>query len=217
MISDYKLPNILPVLPLSNFIFFPNTSVPLNIFEQRYIEMINDSFKKNRMIGLVQPKYKKNNFKSNNPELYSIGCAGKITSFNETDDNRIILVLNGISRFKILEELPNEKLYRRCKVSFDQFKDDLNKNERKIEFSDLELLFKDLKSFFQKKNYELDWKTLEKQNLDQVINSICMIAPFSLEEKQILLESKKIIDRKFKLKEILNTYSISNIENKTLQ
>ena len=217
MISDYKLPNILPVLPLSNFIFFPNTSVPLNIFEQRYIEMINDSLKKNRMLGLVQPKYKKKKIKSNNPELYSIGCAGKITSFNETDDNRIILVLNGISRFKILEELPNEKLYRRCKVNFDQFKDDLNKNERKIEFSDLELLFKDLKSFFQKKNYELDWKTLEKQNLDQVINSICMIAPFSLEEKQILLESKKIIDRKFKLKEILNTYIIGNIENKTLQ
>ena len=217
MISDYKLPNILPVLPLSNFIFFPNTSVPLNIFEQRYIEMINDSLKKNRMLGLVQPKYKKNNFKNNNPELYSIGCAGKITSFNETDDNRIILVLNGISRFKILEELPNEKLYRRCKVSFDRFKDDLNKNKRKIEFSDLELLFKDLKLFFQKKSYELDWKTLEKQNLDQVINSICMIAPFSLEEKQILLESKKIIDRKFKLKEILNTYIIGNIENKTLQ
>ena len=217
MISDYKLPNILPVLPLSNFIFFPNTSVPLNIFEQRYIEMINDSLKKNRIIGLVQPKYKKNNFKNNNPELYSIGCAGKITSFNETDDNRIILVLNGISRFKILEELPNEKLYRRCKVNFDQFKDDLNKNERKIEFSDLELLFKDLKLFFQKKSYELDWKTLEKQNLDQVINSICMIAPFSLEEKQILLESKKIIDRKFKLKKILNTYIIGNIENKTLQ
>ena len=113
--------------------------------------------------------------------------------------------------------MPNEKLYRRCKVSFDQFKDDLNKSEHKIEFSDLELLFKNLKSFFQKKNYELDWKTLEKQNLDQVINSICMIAPFSLEEKQILLESKKIIDRKFKLKEILNTYIIGNIENKTLQ
>ncbi len=179
--------------------------------------MIDDSLKKNRMLGLIQPKYKKNNFKSNNPEFYSIGCAGKITSFNETDDNRIILVLNGISRFKILEELPNEKLYRRCKVSFDQFKDDLSKNERKIEFSDLELLFKDLKLFFQKKSYELDWKTLEKQNLDQVINSICMIAPFSLEEKQILLESKKIIDRKFKLKEILNTYIIGNIENKTLQ
>ena len=136
MISDYKLPDTLPVLPLSNFIFFPNTSVPLNIFEQRYIEMINDSLKKNRMLGLVQPKYKKK-IKSNNPEHYSIGCAGKITSFNKTDDNRIILVLNGISRFKILEELPDEKLYRRCKVSFDQFKDDLNKNERKIEFSDL--------------------------------------------------------------------------------
>ena len=208
-----SLPEKIPVFPLSNFIIFPETTVPLNIFEKRYIEMIDDAMKGNRIIGMIQPK--ENN--QNTPMLYNIGCAGKITSFNETDDNRIILVLNGISRFKILEELPNEKLYRRCKVNFDQFKDDLNKNERKIEFSDLELLFKDLKSFFQKKNYELDWKTLEKQNLDQVINSICMIAPFSLEEKQILLESKKIIDRKFKLKEILNTYIIGNIENKTLQ
>ena len=217
MILNYKLPNILPVFPLSDFIFFPNTSIPLNIFEQKYIEMINDSLKKDRLIGLIQPKYKKNNFRNNNPELYSIGCAGKITSFNETDDNRIVLVLNGIIRFKILEELPSKKLYRQCKVSFDQFKDDLNKNERKLEFSDLELLFKDLKFFFQKKNYELDWTRLEKQNLDQVINSLCMIAPFSLEEKQILLEQKKIIDRKVKLKEILNTYIIGGIENKTLQ
>ena len=119
--------------------------------------------------------------------------------------------------FKILEELPKEKLYRKFKVDFEQFKDDLNKSEHKVEFSDLKLLFKDLKLFFQKKSYELDWKELEKQNLDQTINSLCMIAPFSLEEKQILLESKKINDRKTKLKEILNTYIISDIENNTLQ
>ena len=113
MILNYKLPNILPVFPLSDFIFFPNTSIPLNIFEQKYIEMINDSLKKDRLIGLIQPKYKKNNFKSNNPDLYSIGCAGKITNYSTTDDNRIVLVLDGISRFKILKELPNEKLYRK--------------------------------------------------------------------------------------------------------
>lgn len=217
MISNYKLPNIIPLFPLSNFIFFPNTSIPLNIFEQRYIQMIHDSLKKNRIIGLIQPKYKKNNFISNNPDLYSIGCAGKITNYSTTDDNRIVLVLDGISRFKILKELPNEKLYRKFKVDFSQFKDDLNDGGHKLEFSDLKLLFKDLKLFFQKKSYELDWKILEKQNLDLAINSLCMIAPFSLEEKQILLESKRISDRKVKLKEILNTYIISDIENKTLQ
>ena len=145
-----QLPKTISIFPLSNFIFFPQTTVPLNIFEPRYIQMIDDAMKGDRIIGMVQPK------KSNQtiPILYNVGCAGKITSFNETEDGRYLIVLDGISRFKILEELPNEKLYRRCKVSFDQFKDDLNKNERKIEFSDLELLFKDLKLLFQKKRHD---------------------------------------------------------------
>ena len=97
------LPKKLPIFPLSNFIFFPKTSIPLNIFEPRYLQMINDSIKKDQIIGMIQPKIK--NKKSKKPEIYSIGCAGKITDFKETKDKRIELVLNGISRFKVLEEL----------------------------------------------------------------------------------------------------------------
>ena len=212
-----QLPDILPIFPLSNFIFFPKTSVPLNIFEPRYIEMINDSLNKDRVIGMIQPKIINKRLFKDNPALYSVGCAGKITSFNETEDNRILLILNGISRFKILEEVPSNKLYRQCKVGFEHFKEDLYPKKNNIAISDLNLIIKDFKIFFQKKGYELDWQELEKQKLDQVLNSLCMVAPFSLEEKQILLETKNIKERKIKLKEILNTYLLSDIDLKTIQ
>ena len=148
------LPSEIPIFPLSNFIFFPKTSIPLNIFEPRYLQMIRDSLKKDRFIGMVQPKKNiKKLSKNNPPEIYSIGCVGKITDFNETGDGRIILILNGISRFKILVELDNNKLYRECKVSFDQFKEDIKEMEKTSKFLDIDLLFKDLKNFFRKKNF----------------------------------------------------------------
>ena len=157
-----ELPNKISVFPLSNFIIFPNTSVPLNIFESRYIQMVDDSMKSNRIIGMIQPKNQNNN----TPELYSVGCAGKITSFDETEDGRYLIVIKGISRFKILNEIENQKPYRECEVNFLPFNKDMIKNETKIEFSDLKLIFKNLKSFFEKKGYIINWKELEKQTLD---------------------------------------------------
>ena len=132
------LPNILPVFPLSNFIIFPRTTVPLNIFEPRYIEMIDNSMKTNRLIGMIQPK-KSGQLKK--PDLYKIGCAGKITSFNETDDGRYLIILNGICRFKIMDELNNDNLYRECEVEYDDFLKDLNEKSEEIKFSDLNLIF----------------------------------------------------------------------------
>jgi len=208
-----NLPKKISVFPLSNFIIFPNTSVPLNIFEKRYINMIDDSMKGNRIIGMVQPK----NNKKNVPELYSIGCAGKITSFNETDDGRYLIVIKGLNRFKILNELNNNKLYRECEVSFEEFNKDMFENNNEIKFSDLELIFKNLKSFFKKKGYIINWKQLEKQSLDQTINTLAMASPFSLEEKQILLETDDVNDRKIELEKILNTYILDNFNNKTIQ
>tara|TARA_X000000368_G_scaffold418296_1_gene417462 strand:- start:877 stop:1512 length:636 start_codon:yes stop_codon:yes gene_type:complete len=208
-----NLPKKISVFPLSNFIIFPNTSVPLNIFEKRYINMIDDSMKGNRIIGMVQPK----NNKKNVPELYSIGCAGKITSFNETDDGRYLIVIKGLNRFKILNELNNNKLYRECEVSFEEFNKDMFENNNEIKFADLELIFKNLKSFFKKKGYIINWKQLEKQSLDQTINTLAMASPFSLEEKQILLETDDVNDRKIELEKILNTYILDNFNNKTIQ
>ena len=206
------LPKKIFVFPLSNFIIFPNTSVPLNIFEPRYIEMIDDSMKTNRIIGMVQPKNQKKI-----PDLYSIGCAGKITSFNETNNGRYLIVIKGISRFKISKEINNNKPYRECEVSFEEYNKDLIKNFNEIKFTDLKLIFKNLKSLFKKKGYMIDWKELEKQSLDQTINTLVMASPFSLEEKQILLETIDINNRKIELEKILNTYIVDNFNNKTIQ
>ena len=213
MDKSINLPTKIAIFPLSNFIVFPETTVPLNIFEPRYIEMINDAMSSDRIIGMIQPK---NNIQSK-PSLYDIGCAGKITSFNETEDGRYIIILTGISRFKITEEIKTEKLYRQCKVNFSVFSNDLVKKNIEIKFSDLKLIFKDLKNLFMKQGYKINWEDLEKQSLDQTINTLSMASPFSLEEKQILLETPSLDERKKKLEEILSTYNFDNFDNKTIQ
>ena len=208
------LPNIIPVFPLSNFIIFPRTTVPLNIFEPRYIKMVDESMKSNRIIGMIQPK---KTGELTKPDLHKIGCAGKITSFNETDDGRYLIAINGICRFQITDEIKNENLYRECKVKYEDFYGDLKEKINEIKFSDLRLIFQNLKELFKKQGYEINWKELEKQSLDQTINTLSMASPFSLEEKQVLLESKDLNIRKEKLEEILNTYILDNFNNKTLQ
>ena len=207
------LPKIIPVFPLSNFIIFPNTTVPLNIFEPRYIEMINDSMKTNKLIGLIQPKQKK---LSNIPDLYEVGCLGKISNFEKVD-GRYLIELNGLTRFKVIKEIKADKAYRLCEVTFDDFSDDLNISKKELKFSDLELIFKDLKTLFEKKGYIINWKSLEKQDLNETINALAMASPFSLEEKQILLESQDLEIRKDKIAEILNTYNYDNFDNTTIQ
>ena len=213
MDKTIKLPEIIPVFPLSNFIFFPKTTVPLNIFEKRYIEMVDDAMKGDRIIGMVQPKESN----QNSPLLYKVGCVGKINSFNEMDDGKYMIVLSGISRFEIINEIKTENLYRKCKVNFVNFKEDLNDKKEEIKFSDLELIFKNLKSLFDQQGYLINWKEIEKQSLDETINTLSMASPFSLEEKQILLETSSLSDRKKKLEEILNTYALDNFGNKTIQ
>ena len=210
-----KLPKIIPVFPLSNFIIFPKTIVPLNIFEPRYIDMINDSMKSNKIIGMIQPRNSSN--QNNTSELHEIGCAGKITSFRETEDGRYSIELKGLIRFLNISEIKTDKKYRTLNVEYDDFLDDLNKNEEKLKFSDLELIFKDLKLLFEKKGFIINWKELEKQSLDETINALTMASPFSLEEKQVLLESKNLDERKNKIAEILSTYTHDLYNNTTLQ
>ena len=144
-----NLPSKLPVFPLSNFIIFPKTTVPLNIFEPRYVDMINDSMKSDKMIGMIQPKKLINNDK--NPELYEVGCVGKITSFRETEDGRFLIELKGLTRFKKIQEIETKKKYRILEVNYANFSQDLLDNKVEIKFSDLELIFKDLKTLFEKK------------------------------------------------------------------
>jgi len=209
------LPKIIPVFPLSNFIIFPKTTVPLNIFEPRYIEMINDSMKSNKLIGMIQPK--KTTDESSPPTLHKIGCMGKITSFKETEDSRYIIELKGLIRFNIVKEIHSNKKYREYEISFKDFNKDLEDKKEQIKFSDLELVFKDLKSLFEKRGFIINWKELEKQSLDETINALAMASPFSLEEKQILLEAETLNIRKNKIAQILSTYTNDVFNNTTLQ
>ena len=210
-----NLPKIIPVFPMSNFIIFPNTTVPLNIFEPRYIEMINDSMKTNKFIGMIQPK-SIDNEQSLLPSLHQTGCLGKITNFQDVD-GRYLIDLHGLSRFNISKEIKNSKPYRECEINFDGFQADLDQPKEELKFSDLELIFKDLKFLFERKGYIINWKSLEKQDLNETINALAMASPFSLEEKQILLESQSLKIRKNKIAEILNTYSHDNYDNTTVQ
>jgi len=209
-----KFPNKIPIFPLSNFIFFPRTNIPLNIFEPKYIQMINDCMKGDRLIGIIQPKIKLKKFSE---ELYDIGCLGKITSFNETEDGRYLIILSGLTRFKIINEIKNQKPYRECIVNFNDFNEDIITNKEEIKFSDLKLIFKDLKILFEKKGYSINWEELQKQSLEQTINTLSMASPFSHEEKQILLESKNLSLRKDELEKIIRTYIFDDFNNKTLQ
>ena len=214
MIKKDDLPNTVPIFPLSNFIFFPNTSAPLNIFEPRYISMIDQCMKTDRLLGMAQPKRITDN---KIPELFDVGCLGKISSFNETEDGRYVIILNGITRFNIIKEIENKKTFREFEINFNNFENDATSDQEKIDFSDLNLIYKDLKRVFDKQGYQINWDELKKQSLDQTINTLSMASPFSKEEKQMLLEAKNLKFRKKKLEQILKIYNSDNFSNKTLQ
>jgi len=211
-----KFPKIIPIFPLSNFIFFPKTTVPLNIFEPRYLDMITDSMRSNKLIGIIQP-LNSDNTQLMKPKLHKVGCLGEIAELNPTEDGRYLIELKGLTRFEILEEIVTTKKYREFEVNYKRYSHDLEDKKADLKFTDLELIFKDLKSFFKKRGFIINWKALEKQSLDETINALAMASPFSLEEKQILLEADNIDIRKYKIAEILRTYTHDLYENTTLQ
>ena len=210
-----ELPKKISVFPLNNFIIFPKTTVPLNIFEPRYIDMIDDSMKSNKLIGMIQPK--KIIKESTTPILHKIGCLGKITSFKETEDRRYLIELKGLIRFEVISEIKTSKKYREYMIDFNRFNHDLNDNKEQLKFSDLELIFKNLKTLFEKRGFIINWKELEQQSLDETINALAMASPFTLEEKQILLEAENLNIRKNKIAEILSTYTYDVFNNTTIQ
>tara|TARA_Y100001935_G_C17226982_1_gene468326 strand:- start:89 stop:733 length:645 start_codon:yes stop_codon:yes gene_type:complete len=209
-----KLPTRIPIFPLSNFIVFPETTVPLNIFEPRYLQMVNDSMSSDRLIGMIQPK-KTGDLKK--PDLFDVGCVCKIISFNETDDGRYIIILKGLNRFKKISEVENKKLYRELSVNYDLFENDKNSDEENFEFSKIKMILDELKILFKKRGYQINWKDLENQNVYQTLSALAMASPFSILEKQILLETKNLSERQIKFKEILKTYNTNFSNLKTIQ
>ncbi len=203
-----NFPEIIPIFPLSGVIYFPNTNLPLNIFEQRYLNLVNDAYKKDKLMGMIQSK------KENNA-VYDIGCLGKISDYQKSKDGRILINLTGISRFKILKEIPNNKLYREFKVDYKDFiKDTSNLNS----VVDAEDLMKKIKIFFEKNGLLLNWREFEKLNHSQKINTLAMIAPITNEEKQKLLEAISLENKIKTLESIISFYlHETGLNNQTIQ
>ena len=210
MIYKKDFPNEIAIFPLSNAIFFPNTVLPLNIFEPRYKKMTEDALSNNKLIGMVQTKNYKNVIK---PEVFNVGCLGKIETHSKTVDGRYLINLTGLIRFKILDELETDLPYRKFKVSYEDYLEDLEK----IKFSDkinvIDLIDKTRK-FFKIHQLSTDWKVVEKVEPDQLINSLSMICPFSVSEKQSLLEAKNLSDRNKLINKIFSFYVTPNSQVK---
>ena len=206
-----KLPNIIPVFPLSGVIFFPNTNLPLNIFEPRYLSLVSDAMKTNKYMGMIQAKNETSN-------VYSVGCLGKIIEHKQTKDGRILVNLVGVSRFQIQTEINNDKLYREFEVSYEKFSDDLEEKIISEPINELNKLYEKTKIFFKKNGLMLNWNEFEKLDLNQKINTLAMIAPISNEEKQTILESIHINSKAKTLSEIIEFYLHENsIIRTTLQ
>ena len=204
-----NFPKQIPIFPLSNAIFFPRTTLPLNIFEDRYIQLVNDCMKGDRLFGMVQPKFK--------TDVYNIGCLGKIINFEETADRRFIILLSGILRFEIKNELKIDKLYRKFTVDYSNFSDDLNLDSNKYQKITDEQLMKKIKIYLHKKNIFIKFSELKNLDFEQIVNTACMISPFSKEEKQKLLETQNIKQKIKILDEVLNFNLLDDFENKTVQ
>tara|TARA_B110000444_G_C18755311_1_gene554821 strand:- start:510 stop:1124 length:615 start_codon:yes stop_codon:yes gene_type:complete len=200
-------PDIIPIFPLSGVIYFPKTNLPLNVFEQRYLNLVNDAYDKNKLMGMVQSKA--------NDSVYKIGCLGKISDYQKSKDGRVLINLTGITRFEILDEIVNDKLYREFKVNYKIFEEDLSEKETKLKALNL---IKKAKMFFERNGLLLNWKEFEKLNEIQKINTLAMISPVTNEEKQKLLEAVSLEEKVKTLEEIIGFYLHAvNFNNQTLQ
>ena len=208
-----NLPNKIAVFPLSNAVFFPKTILPLNIFETRYIQLVDDCMKDQRIFGMIQPKSKA--IKKN--EVYEVGCLGKITSFNETKDKRYLIGLTGITRFRVDKELETKKLYREFKVDYSDFSNDLTEIRFDEENFQIKNILNKIKIYLEKKNYIIQMDELKKLNCDQLISTISMISSFSPEEKQKIIETIKIEDKIKVFEKIINFNILEKFKNKTIQ
>tara|TARA_B100001059_G_scaffold227638_1_gene257661 strand:+ start:135 stop:752 length:618 start_codon:yes stop_codon:yes gene_type:complete len=201
-------PNIIPIFPLSGVIYFPKTNLPLNIFEKRYLNLVNDAYNKDKLMGMVQSK-------KENDAVYKVGCLGKISDYQKSKDGRVLINLTGITRFNILDEKKNDKLYREFKVDYKKFENDSVKITEKIDIFEL---IKKAKFFFKRNGLMLNWKEFERLDQAQRINTLAMISPVTNEEKQKILESVTLSEKVQSLENIISFYLHEvNFNNQTMQ
>ncbi|HAJ84714.1 MAG: LON peptidase substrate-binding domain-containing protein [Planktomarina sp.] len=192
MTLRFDIPDVIPVFPLPGALLLPRAKLPLHIFEPRYLSMIEDCMKTpSRFIGMVQP-YKS---RGGETKLHSIGCAGRLNQFSETEDGRFMVTLSGMSRFRIKEEVEGFTPYRRCHVSWDGFERDLGKFEQDENF-DRSVFMAGLKRYFDDRQLSTDWETMQEADDELLINSLSMLCPFEAEDKQALLEAPSLSTRR---------------------
>jgi Lon protease-like protein len=182
------MPALIPVFPLTGAILFPRGEMPLNIFEPRYLNMIDDALAGSRLIGIIQPN---GAGPRTTPELTKIGCVGRLTSFSETDDGRYLITLTGISRFQIVRELMTKTPYRQVEANWELFADDLDGPTNIIGF-DRTSLMDALKAYLSRNDMRADWSSIEKAPPETLVNALSVLCPFSAMEKQALLEAPSL-------------------------
>ncbi len=208
--QEINLPDIIPIFPLKGVVMFPNTYLPLNIFEPRYLKMIDHAISnENRLIGMIQPK--NSNKSVEKFALHRVGCAGKIIKFEETVDNRYFITLKGLSRFNLISEKNNGKDYKEANIAWENFSNDLNINAKSSDFSTLKTT---LKKYFKIKNIRANTDAIDTFDDYNFVDQITMICPIANNEKQLLLETTSISKREKLLQTILDSYiSEENISN----
>lgn len=214
MIKPADLPQTIPVFPLPGALLLPRTRLPLHIFEPRYLAMLDDTLKtSHRLIGMVQPREVPG---STEKRLHSIGCAGRVTQFSETEDGRYMITLAGMSRFRVNEEVAGFTPYRRCDVSWDGFDADLGPTEHDPTFQ-REAFLDLLGRYFDAMNLSTDWDSLKEAEDELLINSLSMLCPFDPEEKQALLEAPSLSTRRETLVTLIEFALRGGSDEETMQ
>ena len=191
--SIADLPETVPVFPLQGALLLPRGKLPLNIFEPRYLAMVDDALASDRIIGMIQPQVKEKTEAEDKPDLYTVGCAGKIVTFAETDDGRYLISLTGMSRFRGVEELPLKTGYRRMRVDFSDFASDLaGPDDSAI---DRDRVLAAIKGYLSRRQLGADWESITKTRTGDLVSVMAMVCPFSAVEKQALLEASSAVDR----------------------
>ena len=185
-------PDLIPVFPLSGALLLPRGQMPLNIFEPRYLAMIDDALKANRVIGMIQPEPETETAAV--PKLYGVGCAGRLTQFAETGDGRYLITLVGIARFRVEEELATTTPYRQCRVSYEPFTADFLPRAGEEEV-DRRGVLRTLSDFVKANDLKVDWRGVEQAPNEALVNALCMMSPFGSREKQALLEAPDLKTR----------------------
>ena len=205
--SSSELPNKLAIFPLTGAVLFPQTQLPLNIFEPRYLQMIDEVLSSpDRIMGMIQPNLSKNDPNSKN--LKKVGCAGRISSFSETGDGRYLVTLTGLIRFEVNNELDTTTQYRQVIADYNNYTEDLQ--PANVENVDRKSLLVLIKKYLEQRNLLIDWEIIEQSPTEQLINYSGVLVPFEPEEKQLLLETRSLFDRCKTLESLFQSYQFQN-------